>query len=992
MKSTRIFLTLLVLIVMIAVRPREARGQSAFTGVVKDTTGAVLPGVTIEAGSPALIEGTRTVLSDERGVYKVLDLRPGKYTLTFIFPGFTTMKLEGIDLTSNFTATINAELKVSALSDTVTVQTDAPLVDLQTAARTQVLSREVMDQIPSARSFQSFASLVPGIKLTTPDVGGSQAMEQTYVYGHGNSATHTTVNLDGMNINSNFSDGLIQNYVDNALIQETSYLTSGVSAEVANGGTFVNMIPKDGGNTFHGSLFAGGTDGKWQSKNVTQELKDRLLVGATRVLHIEDFDGSLGGPFVQNKFWFLGTARYQSTYDSPPNTFYPDGRPGVEEQSIVSASMRLSYQISSRMKFSGTYERNIKKKLHELTGLTSRPDNPDVSAQRRGGTLYYVAQGKWTYTATPRLLIDAGFSTNVIHYSQVYQKGQEEVPFTPGWYTRVSKVDTVAGIRFNAPGLQSFFLPDRRNVNASLSYVTGRHTAKFGFSDAFGKNDRISSINGDIVQQYTHASVGGKDTIVPQNVLVYNTPTVSRRRVNFDLALYGQDTWNYKRLTTTFGLRWEYQKATIQASDVPAGRFVPARAFPLIDCTTIKGLGCWKTFLPRLSGAYDLWGNGKTAVKASFGKYNTPQDTVYMDNFNAVAPVTDARSWTDRNGDDIAQDSEIGPSANPNFGRITNRTLDPNNHREYNLQYNAGVQHQLLSTTSVNFNWFRRTNYNAVITQNRAVDPAADWTPFSVVNPLNGDPIVSYNLKAEKFGLTPDFYQTYSTDRNLRRNIYTGFEVGTQTRLAHGAHVFGGWTFERTIDVACDANTVSGLNDPNSYRFCDQSLKLHQDQGKGRSIPFRHEFKTAGSLPIWWHIDISLSMQLAPQLSKTVTWTITRTTRYPNDCNCGALAGTVVAPTLTNTSLSIPLVAPGSRYLDRLNQVDLGVRRNFKFGEHKTVQAQIDVFNLTNSSTVLSETQTLGSTVKPFVDGGPGGTPQSLIQPRLLRLALQYRF
>jgi hypothetical protein len=988
----QLLLTLLVAIIFMITHPAVSQAQSAFTGMVKDATGAVVPGVTVEARSPALIEGLRSVITDERGSYKILDLRPGTYALTFNLPGFSTVHLEGIDLTSNFTATINAEMKVGSLADSVTVETDAPLVDLQTAARIQVLSREVMDQIPSARSFQAFASLVPGVKLSTPDVGGSQAMEQTYIYGHGNSATHTTVNLDGMNVNSNFSDGLIQNYIDNALIQETSYVTSGVTAEVANGGTFVNMIPKDGGNNFHGSLFMGGTDGKWQSQNTTQALRDRGLNGATKVLHIEDYDGSLGGPFVRNKFWFQGTARYQSTYDSPPNSFYPDGRPGVEEQSIISASMRLSYQINSKMKFSGTYERNIKKKLHELTGLASRPDNPDVSAQRRGGTLYYVAQAKWTYTATPKLLIDAGWSTNVIHYSQVYQKGQEEIPFTPNWYTHVSKVDTVAGIRFNAPGLQNFFLPDRRNITAAISYVTGSHTAKFGFSDAFGKNDRISSINGDIIQQYTHQTVNGKDTIVPQNVLVYNTPTVSRRRVNYDIALYGQDTWNYKRLTTTFGLRWETQKATIQASDVPAGRFVPARQFPLIDCTTIKGLGCWKTFLPRLSFAYDLFGNGKTAVKGSFGKYNTPQDTVYMDNFNAVAPVTDTRSWTDRNVDDVAQDSEIGLSGNPNFGTITNRTLDPKNRREYNLQYNAGVQHQLFSATSVNFNWFRRTNYDAVITRNRAVDPDADWTPFTVVNPLNGEQITSYNLKSTKFGLTPDFYQTYSTDRSTRRNVYTGFEVGTQTRLGKGAHVFGGWTFERTIDVGCDANTVSGLNDPNSYRFCDQSGKLHQDQGKNSKIPFRHEFKTAGNLPLWWHIDASLSMQLAPQLSKTVTWTITRATRYPADCNCGALAGTVVAPTLTNSSLSIPMVSPGSRYLDRLTQVDFGLRRNFKIGEHNSVQAQMDIFNLTNSSTVLSETQTLGSTIKPFVDGGPGGTPQSLIQPRLLRLSLQYRF
>src|SRR5262249_59865908 len=134
MHTKRIFMMLLALVAFTIVHPMEGRGQSNFTGVVKDTTGAVLPGVTLEASSPALIEGTRTVLTDERGTYKILDLRPGRYTLTFSYPGFTTVKLEGIDLSSNFTATINAEMKVSSFADTATLETDTPLVTLQTPA------------------------------------------------------------------------------------------------------------------------------------------------------------------------------------------------------------------------------------------------------------------------------------------------------------------------------------------------------------------------------------------------------------------------------------------------------------------------------------------------------------------------------------------------------------------------------------------------------------------------------------------------------------------------------------------------------------------------------------------------------------------------------------------------------------------------------------------------------------------------------------------
>src|SRR5258708_1639171 len=306
-------------------------------------------------------------------------------------------------------------------------------------------------------------------------------MEQIYMYGKGSSAYNTTVTLGGVNVKSNYLDSLIQNYIDDALIQETTYQTSGVSAETAAGGALVNMVPKDGGNHFHGSVFAGATgqNGWWQASNVTPDLVARGLAGAQILEKVQNFDGSIGGPILRDKLWFLGSARCNTTFDSPPGVFYPDStgapdltRPGIEEQWIASGSFRLSWQIHPKMKFPGTYERNIKHKGHAPPGVAFKPTDPSVAAQRRGGTLYSIAQGKWTYTATPRLVLDAGFSTNIIHYAVVYQPGQEKVPFTPEWYAGASHTDSVFVTRTNAPGVQNFFLPDRPNRSASVAYVT----------------------------------------------------------------------------------------------------------------------------------------------------------------------------------------------------------------------------------------------------------------------------------------------------------------------------------------------------------------------------------------------------------------------------------------------------------------------------------------------------------------------------------------
>ena len=233
----------IVVVSILLLLPSLASAQSSIAGVVRDTSGSVMPRVTVEAASPALIEKSRTVTTDYQGRYSIIDLRPGTYIVKFTLEGFKTVEKTGIELPSNVTVPVNAELGVGAVGQMVTVEAQAAVVDVQSTRNTIVQDREFMDQIPSSRTFQQLAGLTPGIRLTTPDVGGSQQMEQTYFSGRGSPASHTTVLLDGMNINSNYIDGQIQNYVDNAIIQQSTYQTSGVSAEVSAGGVLVNQIP-----------------------------------------------------------------------------------------------------------------------------------------------------------------------------------------------------------------------------------------------------------------------------------------------------------------------------------------------------------------------------------------------------------------------------------------------------------------------------------------------------------------------------------------------------------------------------------------------------------------------------------------------------------------------------------------------------------------------------------------------------------------------------
>ncbi len=1022
--------------------PTVARAQSTIAGVVRDTSGAVMPGVTVEASSEVLIEKSRSAVSDGEGRYAIVDLRPGTYDISFSLPGFNTYKREAVIVPSNVTVPINAEMKVGALEETVTVSGASPVVDVQNTAKVQVITRELMDTIPSARNIQSIGSLVPGVRLNTPDVGGAQQTEQTYMAAHGNSALHNTILLDGMPAQTNLVDGAVQNYIDNSLIAESVYKTSGVSAETSAGGVFLNLVPKDGGNSVHGSGFFAGSSDNWglQASNVDDALLNRNLPATgTRIDHLNDYNFSTGGPIAKDRLWYFASARHQGTYVLIPNTFLPDGTSGVEDAWIRSFVVRGTLQATPKNKFAFTFQDNFKWKGHEIAfgGQTGLPIFPEVSATKRDPVLYYIGQAKWTSTVTNKLLIEAGYSSDILHYSNNYQDGIFAERGTPAWYARTSHLDSLTSgllARTNAGQSNQLFSPDQHSLVGSVSYVTGSHNFKAGVLYGWGPNPYEGQINGDLWQNYTGGTlVNGVYTQgTPTTVTVFNTPLNRQVELSANTGIFVQDQWTMRRLTLSAGLRWEYLSESIPAQDREAGRFAPAAHYDAINCDTLPGMTCWKSWSPRVGAAYDITGNGRTALKFSYGKYMTPDSSTFANLFNPVATFTENRTWIDRsiNGencalaatlvrtgcDDIAQDNEIAASSNPNFGRLTNRTLDPNFSREYNQQWSAGVQHELRPGMAVTFNWYRRTLHNTAYTRNRAIDPVADWTTTSVISPLDGTPITVFQINQNRAtGVTPDLYLTNMTDESLRSNVYSGFEVGTSARLPHRITTFAGWTFEKTVDVDCTLNTANAsatTNSPNSARFCDQSGATNQQLGVNEPIPYRHEVKLNANVPIAYGFEASVSFQSYAGAQKAaaggLSWAITPgTTRYPVDCTV-CPANTVILPSrfAGDPSVTVQLVSPGVRYLPRWNQVDLGLRRSFRV-HGVTVQAQLNLFNALNSNTILSEGTALSTRLNPFTtstgapssnftfasnDPSSGGTPTAVLQPRLIQIGAQIRF
>ena len=448
-------------------------------------------------------------------------------------------------------------------------------------------------------------------------------------------------------------------------------------------------------------------------------------------------------------------------------------------------------------------------------------------------------------------------------------------------------------------------------------------------------------------------------------------------------------------------------------------------------------MSCFKTLAPRLGIIYDVFGNHKTALKAGFGKYNTPITTSVTQNFNPMylatvnvpwvgAPATACQSSGCYPAGSGFGQGNIGANPNPLFGVLQNRALDPNFSREYNLQYSVGVQHEFMRGVTLNFNWNRRSDYHQILTLNRAV-PFSAWTPYQIINPLDGTPLTVFNLQPAYFGTTPQVYQTNGR-QSTRSNTYNGFETSVTARLPRGAFFFAGWTIERQIDRACDMSAGTNLlNDPNSLRFCDWTGHLYEELGRISGIPYRNEFKLTASVPLRWGFQMSTSLYADPVYSTTfgtnlafnnstsvyspmalfsgqqmglyaVNWNITPMTRYPTDCSvCPQDPGNpnlkaLVDPGLRQGAELIPLLAPGSRLTPRLNQLDVGLRRLFHPREDITISAEGTIFNVINSNTVLTESETLGIKVAPFLPGGIGGQPSAIANPRMLRLSLQFKF
>ena len=419
-------LTLLALS-LLPIRSWAQSASGTIAGIARDTSGAVIPGVTVEASSPALIEKVRSVVTDSQGLYRIVDLRPGTYEVTFTLPGFATFKRDGIVLTTGFTAQVNAEMKVGTLEETITVSGEASVVDIQNVRQQTTIARETLDAIPTTKRIGQYASIIPGATYTNPtfqDVGGNQGEGGQFGV-HGQRGADLSTNVDGMNQNQQ-ALGVFS--FNSQSFQEVVVETGGMSAEAMSGGIQVNIIQKDGGNRFSGSLSTAYAGPNLQSGNLNDDLRSRGLNTDISIRHSYDHGGAFGGPIKRDKLWFFtahrwwGASRYiQGSYFNKlqGTLFYePDlDRVSRNNEYFQDHSVRLTWQATQKQKLVVSFsQQNNCSCPFGLTGVGG-VNAVKPAPESRGLHVYnpqFLPLVSWSYPVTNRLLLEAGFSENVL--------------------------------------------------------------------------------------------------------------------------------------------------------------------------------------------------------------------------------------------------------------------------------------------------------------------------------------------------------------------------------------------------------------------------------------------------------------------------------------------------------------------------------------------------------------------------------------------------
>ena len=1026
MRLTRIVLAAVSVVACAA----SAFAQVTLTGTIKDASGAVLPGVTVEASSPVLIEKVRSAVSDGAGQYRITELPPGTYTVAFSLTGFSGVKREGVELAGAGVTTINVDLRVGSIEETITVTGETPIVDVQSTRRQEVIDNDTLKAIPATRGYNALVFLVPSITGSSNQIDLLPSMR--IFYSHGGRGNEGRTFVDGMSTGSAFNGGGVSGYViDTTNANEMQMSLSGGLAEIEVGGATVNFVPKTGGNRLSGTAFVSDA-GQWsQGNNLDDRLRGFGIKDAPALYKNWDASGSVGGPIVKDRLWYfanyrdfgshdaiLGMYANKNAGDATKWNYEPDtGVPARSAVATTPMSARLTHQITPRNKITGFYD--YQKQCNGSSMTTDSSDcrkrgadwiangtptmAPEASSGSQGtsssGAFGYADtyQSFWsvTYTApvTSRLLLEAGAGSYLSKWGWMQP---------PGAITNLIQVQEQNSQTFGAVSMPANMIYRALDWNfnnmqnpttwrASMSYVTGSHSLKIGYQGALNRTDNLNHYNPSRLNYRVLNGVPNQLTMNYGEFLI-----MDRSAYN---AFYAQDQWTIGRLTLQGGVR--YDRAWSWSPDgqgvTTADRFHPGGGitFPRTD-----GVTGYNDISPRIGAAYDVFGKGKTSLKANIGRYL--QSANNQDRYTLMNPAggtrfarTTNRAWTDANKDWVPNCDLMNPAANGECGAWATLTfgqaLPPQSInpgllqgwgvRPSDWQFGVSAQQEVLPRVSVEVGYYRRWFQGFTVTDNLS-SAASDYDRFTFTAPSNsflpgggGYTVASFNPNPRIFG-TANNYTTFASDYGDMYQYWHGVDVNVTARIRNGFTVQGGTSTGRGVRDNCQvtAKVPELLLTLGTWQPIDS---CHVDE------PWLTQIRGLTSYVVP-KIDVQLS---AGVQFKPGTFGIDGNASATNGGSAAAnynVPSAVAQQTLGrplsggSANTAVNLLLPGQLYGDYIRQVDVRIGKILRFGRTKT-SVGIDVYNVTNSNAGLTFNQQFG------VDGSTFMRPLSVLYPRFVR-------
>ncbi|HXH24237.1 MAG TPA: TonB-dependent receptor [Vicinamibacterales bacterium] len=1039
--SVRALLTVLAVLAVSG----AAYAQGALTGTVRDASGGVLPGVTVETASPALIEKVRTAVTDGTGQYRIIDLPPGTYSITFTLPGFTTVKRDGVQLSGSQTLTIPIEMRVGGLEETIVVTGESPVVDVQNFRREVVLDSDVIETIPATRAAGALLNATPGLFVSNAGL----ALSPTMTSFHARSSTANSgfvggegrYAVNGFPVTAARSGGFSSYVYDTINADEIAITVGGGLGESDIGGPVMNIIPRSGGNTFRGSAFL-NTAGDWsRGDNLDDEIRalNPNLRETPGIIQAYDTSVSFGGPIKQNRLWFYGSFRDLSTQTAmegiyananagDPSRWDWVGAP-IEARLVQDRTMiigRVTGQFGAhRVRINSEYQHRCEGTplrvetdgchdrgedwigLGNNIGLQMSPEATSTAARGYFDVPFYINQGTWTWTATNRLLVEAG--DNAFRYQPIFGQPPPDgitnlIPVTE--QSNAINPATgqpyapVANYRYRAVQAWGPAQASTDDVQATASYVTGAHSAKIGY-----QYRRLDMLDKDVANQ---TQLGYRFNRGVPNAVSYYLPDFGRRTITQQHGFFVQDSWTVGRVTLQGALRYDRASsfAPVELNGTTNTSFLNPSP---ITIQKTPGVDAYHDLSPRAGVAWDVFGSGKTALKFNWGRYlsyaaNNLPYTSTNPGFTVVRNVQN-RGWQDLDGDLVVDCDLLNPDRNGecaaavgnarNFGQLGAATqVDPAvlegwGVRPYDYQYTVTLQQELLPRVSVEGSFTHRTFHSFFITDDltRRGDIRSYYETYTLTAPRDprlagggGYPITVFVPTAEANRVAPVRYYMREKDLGAERDsVWDGFDLTFTARRA-GLTLQLGTTTGRAKVNTCQVDV--------RYNQADgQSPAGPDPRGCNNTEPWQTTLRGLASYTIpTVDVLVSAVVRSEPPVDIDANW------RVPNAAIAAALGHLPPGATPTGFTM-IPLTDNEHRVWadERRTQVDMRFAKILRFGRTRT-DIGVDLQNLfnTNYATGYNTTYLFGVDETPRPAGW--GTPVSIYTPRFVRLNFTVNF